>query len=237
MAKNKLAEYQISGRVWGFVLYPESCIDYVDMVRYLDRLCLPIAISPLHRPELNEKQENEKKHHYHCLMYFDGQKKEKQLRQLMDFETSSYDRKYFNWTMLVDKNNVVGKFAKYPYFLKINSIRAQTRYLLHLDNPEKQQFHDYKVCHFVSDDEQKYNHLVLLGGYNIKDYLSACTVSPDKQILDIVNENGFTHIQQLMKYFVYNQNDFLLSYIKKNMNYIQRFLLPELFFYGNSQKK
>ena len=57
MAKNKLAEYQISGRVWGFVLYPESCIDYVDMVRYLDRLCLPIAISPLHRPELNEKQD------------------------------------------------------------------------------------------------------------------------------------------------------------------------------------
>lgn len=237
MSKNKLSEYQISGRVWAFVLYPDSCIDYIEMVHRLERLCVPLAISPLHIPAKNTKQENEKKNHYHVLMYFDGQKKEKDLKKLIDFETSRYNQKYFDWTLLCDKDNLYKKVAVYPFFLKVNSIRSYTRYLLHLDNEEKQQFNDYKVCTFVRDDEQKYNHLVLLNGFNIKDYLTSLNVSPDKQILDIVNDENFKSINELMKYLIYNNNDFLLSYIKKNINYVSRFLLPDLFFYGRTDKK
>ena len=234
MSKKSDNNLIISGRVWAFVLYPDSCIDYVDMINKLERLCIPMAISPLHRPELNEKKQNELKYHYHCMMYFDGQKSEKQLKKLIDYETSKYDQKYFDWTLLVDKENLYNKHSAYPFFYKINNIRAYVRYLIHLDNPEKQQFNDYKICNFVSDDEQKYNTLVLLNGFNIKDYLTCLTVSPDRQILDIVNDNNFEQINQLIKYLVYNQNDFLLSYVKKNLNYIRTFLLPDLFFYGRS---
>ena len=237
--KNKLSDIDISGRVWAFVLYPDSCIDYLDMITQLSYLGVPLAVSPLHLPEKNLKQENEKKPHYHCIMYFDGQKKQNQLKYLQDMSSTSYSRKYFDWHYLVDKNTVIPHFAKYPYFLKVNSIRHYTRYLLHLDSPDKQQFTDYKISTFVSDDEQKYNNMVLLNGYNVRDYLKANTVTPDLQLLQIVDENEFKTINQLMKYLAYNNNEYLLDYIKKNMGYISRFLLADLCFYNyrDSKKK
>lgn len=239
MSKNELKEYQLSGRVWCFILYPDSCCDYVNMIKKLEHLLIPMAISPLHIPSKNNREEdkqNEKKPHFHCLMYFEGQKKEKDLRKLIDYETSQFERKYFDWQVLCDFQHPYSNIAKYPFFLKINNIRSYTRYLLHLDNPEKQQFDDYKVTHFVSDDLQKYNHLVLINGFNIRDYLTCLNVSPDRQILDIVNEEEFKSINELMKYLIYNNNDFLLSYIKKNLIYVSRFLLPDLCFYNKVEQ-
>ena len=143
----------LKGRVWAFVLYPESCIDYLDMIYYLEKLGIPMAISPLHIPAKNEIPEEEKKEHYHILMYFDGQKTQKNLRYLLDMSSTSYDRKYFDWSLLIDKNNLCKKRAEYPYFIKVNNLSNYFRYLIHLDQPRKQQFSCYKISHFVADDE------------------------------------------------------------------------------------
>ena len=113
----------LKGRVWAFVLYPESCIDYLDMIDRLERLGVPLAVSPLHIPSKNsDVADEEKKEHYHILMYFDGQKTQKNLQKLLDMGTSSYDRKYFDWRLLIDRNNLYKKKAEYPYFIKVNSL-------------------------------------------------------------------------------------------------------------------
>lgn len=221
----------LKGRVWAFVLYPESCIDYLDMIKYLERLCIPMAISPLHNPEKNnDNDENEeKKIHFHILMYFDGQKQQKDLKKLLDYGVTRYDQKYFNWSLLCDKKNITGKKAVYPYFLKVNSLSSYFRYLIHLDQPLKQQFKGYKISHFVVDDEQKYNHIVLLNGFNEKDYLTRCTIEPDEQLLKIVEEMEIKKISELIYYLTKTKNKLLTGYIKKNMVWVSRYLLPDLF--------
>ena len=228
---------QLMGRVWAFVLYPESCsFNYVNMVRRLECLGLPMAISPLHIPSKNPVPENEKKEHYHIEFYLDGQKKEKDLRKLIDYDTSKYNRKYFDWQLLVDKNKKSKKVAVYPYFLKVNSISCYFRYLLHLDTPSKQQFNDYKIVNWVNDDEQKYNHLVLLNGFNPKDYLKNNLSNPNFQLLDIVKEWEFKKISELMNYLRKNNNIFLTNYIQKNWGFIKGCLLSELFYTENNSK-
>ena len=237
MSKKKITDKTlVKGRVWAFVLYPESCIDYIDMIDKLKNLGVPMAVSPLHIPDKNIEQENEKKPHYHCLMYFDGQKNNKELKKLLDMSSTSYDRQYFNWQLLCDKKNLYSNVAKYPYFLKVNSIRSQFRYLLHLDNPLKQQFNDYKIQYFVVDDEQKYNTLVLLNGFNEKDYLKCSGAHPLYEILQIVKDNKFKGISQLLEYLADNRNEYLISYIQHNMYFLSKFVLADLMpYYKNSQ--
>jgi len=229
---------ELKGRIWAFVLYPDSCAyDYVDMIKRLDCLKIPMAISPLHIPAKNTGEHNELKEHYHCLIYFDGVKKEKDLKKLIDFSSSKYDMQYFDWALLVDKDNISKKKGKYPYFKKINSIGAYFRYLIHLDNPDKQQFKDYKICNFVTDDEQKYNTIVLLNGFSEKDYLKNSDSNPDFVLLNIVKENQIEKISDLMGYLAYNKNQYLMNYIKKNMMWIRTCLLPDLFFRVSAKEK
>ncbi len=229
----------IKGRVWAFVLYPDSCLDYLDMIKYLERLRLPMAISPLHQPSKNkDKDENEeKKDHFHVMMYFDGQKQIKDLQKLMDFGTSQFNRQYYNWDLLVDKKNINGKKAKYPHFIKVNSISCYFRYLIHLDQPKKQQFKGYKLNNFVSDDLEKYNTIVLLNGFNEKDYLYRCSTSPQEQLIDLVEEYSFNTINELMRYLIKSKNHFLENYISKNMFYVKSFLLPDLFTFNSEVKE
>ncbi len=229
----------LKGRVWAFVLYPDSCIDYIDMINYLDRLRIPMAISPLHQPKKNnDKDENEeKKDHYHVIMYFDGQKQYKDLQKLMDFGTSSLNRQYFNWELLVDKKNINGKKAKYPHFVKVNSLSSYFRYLIHLDQPKKQQFKGYKLVNFVVDDLEKLNSIVLLNGFNEKDYMTRCSTSASEQLLDLVEDYSFNDIKELMRYLVKTKNHFLENYISKNMFYVKNFLCPDLFGYHFDKEK
>ena len=115
-------------RNWAFIVYPDSAPDcFVSM---LDDLHVPIFISPLHNPVINENDEHERKEHYHVIVMFDSVKTYKQAKEVAD---------------IVNGSNPI----------PINAIRGYARYICHLDNPEKEQFGSdaaYKVRSLAGAD-------------------------------------------------------------------------------------
>lgn len=99
-------------RNYATVVYPESAPDNWQEV--LSESFVPAFISPLHDKDVNPTGEP-KKPHYHVLIMFDSVKTMEQAKEIFD------------------KIGGVG-------CEKVNSIRGYSRYLCHLDNPEKAQY-------------------------------------------------------------------------------------------------
>lgn len=97
-------------RAWAFILYPESAAD--DWYVILDDLHVPVAISPLHDLDIDDKTHELKKSHYHIILAFDGKKSFDQVKEITD--------------------SVCGTIP-----IPINCLYSYYRYLCHLDNQEK----------------------------------------------------------------------------------------------------
>lgn len=96
------------------IIYPESVkTGWIDRIRDTHVKCF---VSPLHEPE--DDSELQKKKHYHIMLMFD---KQTSLRQAS--ETFEY---------------ISGLEVKYCEILR--SLPGYARYMLHLDDPDKQQF-------------------------------------------------------------------------------------------------
>lgn len=111
-------------RNFATVVYPESAPD--DWLDFLQELCIPCFISPLHDSDCNPDGEI-KKPHYHVLLMFEGKKSDKQVKEIFDCIGG------------------VGSPA-------VHSIRGYARYLCHLDNPEKTQYLPEDVICFGGAD-------------------------------------------------------------------------------------
>lgn len=96
------------GRVWAGVIYPESAPE--DWLSRLEAIHVPMAISPLHVPDAEEK-----KPHRHVLIKYEGNKSLSQVREIF--------------------TEVNGAVLPTP----VKSIGGYARYLCHLDDPKKQQ--------------------------------------------------------------------------------------------------
>lgn len=107
------------GRTRNFatVVYPESAPDnWQDL---LSSQFIPAFISPLHDKDINPDGEP-KKAHYHVILMFDSVKTVEQAKDVFD---------------------LIGGVG----VEKINSIRGYSRYLCHMDNPEKFQYNQAEV--------------------------------------------------------------------------------------------
>lgn len=99
-------------RNFATVVYPESAPE--DWQEILAGCFVPAFISPLHDRDFNPTGEP-KKEHYHVLLMFDGKKSPEQAKEIFD--------------------QIGGVGCEI-----CNSIRGYSRYLCHLDNPEKAQY-------------------------------------------------------------------------------------------------
>lgn len=102
----------IRTRNYACVVYPDSAPK--DWIEILTGCFIPALISPLHDNDVNPGGEF-KKAHYHVILMFDSVKTSEQAKDIFD------------------KIGGVG-------CEKVNSIRGYSRYLCHLDNPEKAQY-------------------------------------------------------------------------------------------------
>lgn len=102
----------IRTRNYACVVYPDSAPK--DWIEILTGCFIPALISPLHDNDVNPGGEV-KKAHYHVILMFDSVKTSEQAKDIFD------------------KIGGVG-------CEKVNSIRGYSRYLCHLDNPEKAQY-------------------------------------------------------------------------------------------------
>lgn len=97
-------------RVWTCIVYPDSAPG--NWVEKLRAENIPFCISPMHTKTENDE---EIKPHYHVVFKFSGPK---------TYESVQYLQQITNGTALQ----------------RCMDIRAYCRYLIHLDNPEKEQF-------------------------------------------------------------------------------------------------
>lgn len=109
-------------RVWLFVFYPESCPK--NWKQRLGDLHCPIAVSPLHYRDYNPDTGEVKKPHFHGIIYFDGKKSFKEVREMLQ--------------------EVVGA-ARFEICWSLN---GSVRYLCHLDEDEQE---TGKVRYAISD--------------------------------------------------------------------------------------
>lgn len=130
---------------------------------------IPVFISPLHDKDVNPNGEP-KKPHFHVMVMYEGPKTKEQATEFF---------KSFGG---------VGCEV-------VNSIRGYSRYLLHLDNPEKAQY--------------KLEDVVCFGG---ADYMHSIGTSADKakairEILAWIEENDCICFADLLMYASVNRSD------------------------------
>lgn len=106
----------IKGYNFAIILYPDSVSNgWVDRIRSTH---VKTFVSPLHSADPDIEEEN--KPHYHILMMYDSQTS---LRMALDT---------FNY--------ILNEGSERKYCERVRSLPGYARYLLHLDDPDKQQF-------------------------------------------------------------------------------------------------
>ena len=147
-------------RNFGCVVYPESAPKNWQEV--LAEQFIPAFISPLHDKDI-DPQKQPKKPHYHVVLMFDSTKTTEQAKEVFT------------------KINGVGCEV-------VQSIRGYSRYLCHLDNPEKAQY--------------KQEDVRCLGG---ADYVSTIGLATDKykaigEMIDYCEQQNVYSYSELLKY-------------------------------------
>lgn len=171
-------------RNFATIVYPESApANWLDI---LSDAHIPCFISPLHDKDVNPTGEP-KKPHYHVMIMFEGVKTVDQAKEIFD--------------------SIGGVGCDI-----INSVRGYSRYLCHLDNPEK---HQYSL-----DDVRSY------GG---ADYIQAIGTAADKakairEMIAYIEENDCTCFADLCMYASINRSDWFDALINSCAYFVKEYI-------------
>lgn len=171
-------------RNWTTIVYPESAP--LNWITILKAHLVPAFISPLHNQDYTEDG-TLKKAHYHVVILFDNVKTQEQAKEIFD------------------SIGGVGVIA-------IKSIRTYTRYLCHLDNPEKAQYNPTDVISCSGAD-----------------YHSIIGLASDKyttigEIMDYCTQNSIYSYAQLLTYAKNNRFDWFKVLVDSGTLVIVQFL-------------
>ena len=148
-------------RNWTCIVYPDSAP--TNWREILDEEHMPWAESPLHDKDVNADG-TPKKPHWHVLMTFEGKKSFEQMKAI------------------TDKINA-------PIPKAVQSVKAMTRYMAHLDNPEKAQYPVSKI--------------IAHGGFDLADALRATASSRYEliaEMIDFITKEKYTEFIDFMNY-------------------------------------
>lgn len=160
---------------WCFLVYPDSAPD--NWIKLLDNEHIPCAISPMHQPD-KEGEEEELKNHWHVILDFgQGKKSEKQILEI--------SRELLNGT--------------YPKPIK--SPIGYYEYLIHKNNPEKEQFVEGfgAITHLNGFDLETYQNI------DKEDKLPSGFI----ELIEVINDEGITEFAKLVGYCMANDRDLL----------------------------
>lgn len=169
MSENKSTFNKRNSRTRNFatVVYPESAP--ADWLEILSNQFVPAFVSPLHSKDVNPNGEV-KKAHYHIILMFDSVKTIEQAREIFD------------------KLNGVGCEV-------VQSLRGYSRYLCHLDNPEKAQYSPEDVRCFCGSD---YPSVI---GLSIDKYKSI------SEMIQFCKDNNIVSFAELLEYSQFERFD------------------------------
>lgn len=166
------------------IVYPESAPkDWIDK---LEEQHIQALISPIHNKDIDKEKGKEKKEHYHVVLIFESLKSQKQVKEITD---------------------EIGGVGTFP----IHSLGAYSRYLCHLDNPEKAQY--------KTEDVKE------IGGAN---YIECCRQNGDKEkedeaslieLTQLIIENNIVYFHEVFN-LINTEHKELFSILRKNSYYI-----------------
>lgn len=171
-------------RNYACVVYPESAPS--NWMSIISESKIPVFISPLHDKDVNPTGEP-KKPHYHVLTMYEGVKTQDQVKAF--FQTFGG----------------VGCEV-------VNSVRGYSRYLCHLDNPEKAQY--------------SINDVTSYGG---ADYMHAIGTSADKakaitEMIAWVEENDIASFAEILRYSSINRSDWFDCLINSGAYVVEKYI-------------
>lgn len=150
------------------------------------QLKIPFCVSPLHASD-----DEEIKPHYHIIVKYSGKKSSSQVQEIQDIT---------NGTKLVD----------------VKDIRGMVRYLIHFDNPEKEQFNKdpgliERYC-----------------GFNLGNIFEMDSFDAEASLMDLftyIQDNGIIEFSELIDNLIANgENDFFNLATKKYTLAVTRYL-------------
>lgn len=157
---------------WATILYPESCVSDIDSA--LRNLKVPCALSPLHDGDLQEDGQI-KKPHYHLVLHYSSLKSQKQVKaDIMLLKGVGVER--------------------------VRDLPAYVRYLIHADNPEKEQYDIHDVQ--------------LFNGFDFQKYFNSKGISLDEGFAALINialKHNYNNYSQLVTYCLQNDLELLPS--------------------------
>ncbi len=173
---------------FGSIVYPESALpNWIDI---LEEQHIRALVSPLHNMDI-DKDGKIKKPHYHVILIFESLKSIKQVQEI------------------IEKFGGVG-------VIPIHSLGAYSRYLCHIDNPEKAQYNkedvkeisgaNYKECCRQNEDKEKENEANLI------------------ELTQIILDKRITYFHEVADLIIKEHNE-LFSVLKQNSYYIHSIVM------------
>lgn len=115
-------------RVWQFIAYPESAPS--DPWAILREFHTPFVVSPLHDKDI-DKDGKLKKPHWHVIFIFDGPHSYDQMKEISDSVNAAPP-------------------------VRVLNVRGAVRYLIHVDDPDKYQYHVGEIKTYCGLNVSKY---------------------------------------------------------------------------------
>lgn len=181
-------------RNWTCVMYPDDLPS--DWIEKVNSECLKWVCSPLHDKDLNADGQL-KKAHYHTLFMFDNVKSKALVIELFTRLFGSVE------------NSICGVAT--PQICSDKT--ALTRYMAHIDNPEKVQYE-------ASD-------IIGYGGADVSELLAhtrAELVADMVAIEEFIDDNNITELCDLMQLIRYDKPDWYLLIATKSTLYFTNYI-------------
>lgn len=171
-------------RCFSTIVYPESAPE--NWLSILEDMKVPAIVSPLHKDDINPGG-TPKKPHYHVNLYFDGPR------------TQVYAESLFK--------QIGGVGCEI-----INSVRGATRYLLHMDNPDKAPYKREDIKQFCGAD---FESLTALPTDEIKVV---------RDMMDFIRCNCITSFNKFADYCADNNETWFRALISSKSYYIKEYV-------------
>lgn len=180
-------------RNWATIIYPrmkegDETTTPDNWCEILEQLAVKAVVSPVHDKDLKEDGEY-KKAHRHIVIAFDGVKTEKQAKEI-------FER--------------IGGVGAEP----VNSLYSMTRYLTHMDNPDKAQYSTLDVLTFGGFEYKRYA--------NTKDDEERKIVCNIGKIFSICAEKSMYDFGEVAEYLMSEQQE-LFTTLRKNPYFFATF--------------
>ena len=180
------AQGRVRTRNFATVVYPDSAPE--NWLETLGEQCVPCFVSPLHDRDTNPTGEP-KKAHYHVMIMFDSVKTSEQAQEVFQ---------------------AIGGVGCEV----VKSVRAYSRYLCHLDNPEKEQYNPDDVRQMGGADYHDVIGMAIdkyVAISEILDYCDSNQIYSFRQLLSYCRKEKFEWFRQLCDGGVYIVKEYLKS--------------------------